>query len=160
VEIDEFVTREWLGFAELSAPLLYEMLRFRQAIFVVEQRCAYPDLDGLDQRAEHLLLRQGGALAGYLRLIPYPAEARVAIGRVAVAAEARRQGLARLLMAEAFARCAGDYPDSAITLTAQTYLVPFYESLGFRATAAPFDDYGLQHVAMARGSPTRRRMVR
>src|SRR5216683_2240665 len=100
------------------------MLRFRQAIFVVEQRCAYPDLDGLDQRAEHLLLRQGGALAGYLRLIPYPAENRVAIGRVAVAELRRRQGRARLLMDEALGRCARDHRDSAITLTAQTYLVP------------------------------------
>jgi ElaA protein len=129
--------------------LLYEVLRFRQGIFVVEQASPFPDLDGEDQRAHHLLLRVDGALAGYLRLIPYAGEARVAIGRVAVAAPLRRQGFARLLMAEALARCWQDYPDCAVTLTAQTYLAPFYETTGFRATSAPFDDYGLRHVAMA-----------
>ena len=139
---------DWYGVADLSAPLLYEVLRFRQAIFVVEQRSPYPDLDGLDQRAQHLLLRLDDALAGYARLIPYPDEERVAIGRVAVAAPLRRRGLARRLMAEAVARCRRDYPDCAITLSAQTYLVPFYESLGFSPTSAPYDDYGVPHIDM------------
>src|SRR5207302_7181211 len=141
---------EWLGFGELSPTLLYEVLRFRQAIFVVEQCCAFPDLDGLDQQAQHLLLREGGVLAGYLRLIPYPAESRVAIGRVAVAEKLRRRGLARLMMADALTRCAADYPGCAVTLTAQTYLVALYEDFGFYSTSAPFDDYGLTHIAMAR----------
>ena len=148
MEIDDRASLEWLRFAELPAPLLYEVLRFRQAIFVVEQACAFPDLDGLDQQAQHLLLRQEGALAGYLRLIPFPEESRVAIGRVAVGEAQRRRGLARLLMADALGRCARDYQACAVTLTAQTYLVPFYQSLGFRSTAAPFDDYGLMHVDM------------
>src|SRR5712691_8908118 len=101
MEIGDRTTLEWCDFADLSAALLYEVLRFRQAIFVVEQASPYPDLDGLDERAHHLLLRVDGELAGYLRLIPYPGQARVAIGRVAVAAPLRGQGLARRLMAEA-----------------------------------------------------------
>jgi ElaA protein len=125
------------------------VLRFRQAIFVVEQRCAYPDLDGLDQRAEHLLLRAEDRLAGCLRLIPFPEENRVAIGRVAVAEAMRHRGFARKLMIEALARCHRDYPDCPVALTGQTYLVPFYESLGFVTTSAPYDDYGLEHVHMA-----------
>jgi len=149
VEIGDRASLEWRDFAELPAVLLYEVLRFRQAIFVVEQASPYPDLDGLDERAHHLLLRVDGKLAGYLRLIPHPSDARVAIGRVAVAAPLRRQGLARILMAEALARCRQDYPDCAVTLSAQAYLAAFYESLGFRATSAPFDDYGVPHVEMA-----------
>ncbi|HEX6441428.1 MAG TPA: GNAT family N-acetyltransferase [Stellaceae bacterium] len=140
---------EWLGFADFSAALLYELLQFRQAIFVVEQRCAYPDLDGLDQRAQHLMLWSGDALAGCLRLIPLPQEARVAIGRVAVAEPLRGHGLARMLMAEALARCRREYGNFAVTLSGQTYLVRFYESLGFAVTSAPYDDYGLSHVHMA-----------
>jgi ElaA protein len=132
----------------LTPALLYEVLRFRQAIFVVEQRCAYPDLDGLDRRAQHLLLRVDGELAGCLRLIPFPDEARVKIGRVAVAVPLRGQGFARSLMMEALARCRRDYPDYAVALTGQTYLAPFYESLGFAVTSAPYDDYGLSHVDM------------
>jgi len=149
MEIGDRARLEWCNFADLSAALLYEVLRFRQAIFVVEQCSPFPDLDGLDERAHHLLLWFGGELAGYSRLIPYPGEARVAIGRVAVAARLRRRGLARMLMAEALSRCRQDYPDCTVTLTAQTYLAPFYETLGFHTTSAPFDDYGLRHVDMA-----------
>lgn len=140
----------WHRFDEFAAGSLYEMLRFRQAIFVVEQASPYPDLDGLDQQALHLLLRRDEALVGYLRLIPFPAETRVAIGRVAIAPPLRRRGLARRLMEEALARCRLDHPGCAIVLSAQTYLAPFYASLGFRPIAAPYDDYGVPHVEMAR----------
>jgi ElaA protein len=139
---------EWYRFGDLSPALLYEVLQFRQAIFVVEQGCAFPDLDGRDQGAQHLLLRLDGELAGCLRLIPFTDEARVAIGRVAVAAPLRRQGFARMLMTEALTRCRRNYPDCAVTLTGQTYLAPFYETLGFAVTSAPYDDYGLSHVDM------------
>jgi len=147
VRAGEQASLDWYGFGDLTAALLYEFLAFRQAIFVVEQCCAYPDLDGLDQRAQHLLLRMGGALARCLRLIPD--EARVKIGRVAVAPTLRRQGLARLLMLEALARCRRDFADCAVTLSGQTYLAPFYETLGFAVTSPPYDDYGLSHVDMA-----------
>jgi ElaA protein len=149
VEIGDRAKLDWYRFGDLSAALLYEALRFRQGIFVVEQASPYPDLDGQDERAQHLLLRVDGALAGYLRLIPDPGDKRVAIGRVAVAALLRRRGLARLLMDNALARCPRDYPDCTVTLTAQTYLAPFYETIGFRATSAPYDDYGVAHVEMA-----------
>jgi ElaA protein len=139
---------QWHDFANLSAPLLYEVLRFRQAIFVVEQACAYPDLDGIDQRAHHLLLRVDAALAGYLRLIPYAEEDRIAIGRVAVAPSHRGHGRARLLMAEALSRCRHDYPGRDVTLGAQTYLAAFYASLGFRPMSKVYDDYGVPHIDM------------
>jgi ElaA protein len=125
-------------------------LRFRQAVFVVEQACPYPDLDGRDQHAHHLLLHIDGALTGYLRLIPVPKEARIAIGRVAVGIERRRQGLAQLLMVEALARCRRDYPGSSVTLSAQTYLTAFYANLGFRPTSPSYDDYGVPHIDMTR----------
>ena len=144
---------QWYRFIDLSPESLYEVLRFRQAIFVVEQSCAFPDLDGRDQGAQHLLLRVngeiGGELAGCLRLIPFTDEPRVAIGRVAVGEPFRGRGFARLLMMEALARCRRDYPDCAVTLSGQTYLAPFYESLGFAVTSPPYDDYGLSHVDMA-----------
>lgn len=153
MEIADRAVLEWHDFFDLSACLLYEVLRFRQAIFVVEQRSPYPDLDGLDRRAHHLVLREGGALAGYLRLIPYPQDRRAAIGRVAVAERLRGRGLARLMMAEALARCRRDHPDCAMTLSAQTHLAPFYETLGFRPTSAAFDDYGIPHVDMRMPAP-------
>jgi len=139
----KIVTR-WHKFEKLSADKLYELLRFRQGIFVVEQSSPYPDLDGLDQDAWHLLLRFDGALTGYARLIPTP----LRIGRVAVAAEQRQHGLGRTLMEEALLFCRAHYPGSPVVLTAQVYLVLFYRSFGFEPTGAPFDDFGVAHVDM------------
>jgi ElaA protein len=148
VQIGERLHFAWLRFADFPPLLLYDTLRFRQAIFVVEQASPFPDLDGLDQRAQHLLLRMDGVLVGYLRLIAFPDDAPVAIGRVAVATALRRRGLARRLMAQALARARRDHPGCAVVLSAQTYLVPFYESLGFHRISGPTVDYGISHVEM------------
>jgi ElaA protein len=143
-------TTQWQRFDELSPAALYELLRFRQQIFIVEQRSPYPDLDGLDQPAWHLWLRANGALAGCLRLLPpNRAAAKVKIGRVAVAIDLRRRGLGRRLLAEALSFCDKCYPGQPIVLSAQLSLENFYQSLGFYATAAPHDDFGVAHVEMA-----------
>jgi ElaA protein len=138
------ISIKWQRFEALTVDELYELLRFRQSIFVVEQRSPFPDLDGLDQGAWHLLLRAEGELAGYLRLIRRP----LRIGRVAVAAPLRRHGLGRRLMEEALLHCREHYPGQPVVLTAQIHLVPFYRSFGFEPTGEPYDDFGLTHVEM------------
>jgi ElaA protein len=145
------VTTEWQRFEQLSAAELYELLRFRQRIFVVEQGSPYPDLDGLDQGAWHLLPRVKGELAGYLRLVPAPPQVR--IGRVAVAPHLRRRGLGRRLMEEALRFCRERYPAQEIVLAAQLHLAPLYESFGFTVTSEPYDDFGVRHVEMSLPSP-------
>ncbi|MGE5268740.1 MAG: GNAT family N-acetyltransferase [Thiohalocapsa sp.] len=145
---DRTVQLLWRHFSDFSAGELYEMLRFRQAIFVVEQASPYPDLDGLDQSAHHLLLQIDATLAGYLRLIPALGEKRVTVGRVAVARAHRRHGLARLMVKEALVRCRRYCAHGTVALSAQIYLLPFYESLGFHPTSAPYDDYGVAHIDM------------
>jgi ElaA protein len=139
------IALRWQRFEQFSIEGFYELLRFRQAIFVVEQRSAYPDLDGLDREASHLSLYIDNTLAGCLRLLPPP---RLRIGRVAVAADRRRRGFGRTLMEEALACCGARHPGQPILLTAQTPLVSFYESLGFSAMSQPFDDFGVAHVDM------------
>jgi ElaA protein len=140
---------EWRRFDELTVGELYELLRFRQCIFVVEQASAYPDLDGLDQSAWHLLARSKSELIGYLRLTattgPLP---MVRIGRVAVSPSLRRGGLGRMLMEKALTLCRERFPRQAIALGAQVPLVPFYESFGFVVTSEPYDDFGVAHVEM------------
>jgi ElaA protein len=148
MDIGNGISLEWHDFAGLPAGLLYDVLRFRQSIFVVEQFCAYPDLDDFDRRAHHLLLQADETLAGYLRLVPHPDRHRVSIGRVAVGSPFRNQGFAGRLMTAALTRCARDYPGFAVGLSAQTHLTRFYESLGFRAIGRPYDDYGIPHVEM------------
>lgn len=140
------ITSEWRRFDQLSPTALYRLLQFRQQIFVVEQASPYGDLDGLDQDARHLLLSADDALVGCLRVVPSPTEIR--IGRVAVAAGWRRRGLGRRLMDEALSLCRERWPGQPAALAAQLYLVSFYESLGFGATAAPYDDCGVLHVEM------------
>jgi ElaA protein len=138
------ITLAWHRFDEISAPLLYDILRFRQAIFVVEQASPYEDLDGRDQTAEHLLARIDGALAGYLRVIPEAG--RIRIGRVAVSLAYRRHGLARRMMEAAFAK----HPGVTVAISAQTYLAPFYATLGFTPASAEYDDTGVPHIDMVR----------
>jgi ElaA protein len=148
------ITTEWRRFEELTAGELYELLRFRQSIFVVEQASPYPDLDGLDQSAWHLAARSESELIGYLRLMPTTGPPPLRIGRVAVAVHLRRQGLGRTLMDEALVLCREWFPRQAIALGAQVPLVPFYESFGFARTSELYDDFGVAHVEMALRPPS------
>jgi ElaA protein len=145
------IMTQWQRFEQLSLAALYDILRFRQGIFVVEQRSPYPDLDGLDQDAWHLLLRVDGNLSGYLRLTRMP----LRIGRVAVASHLRRCGLGRRLMAEALHFCRELDPDQPIVLASQLALVPFYQSFGFAVVSEPYDDFGVLHADMQLQRPGR-----
>jgi ElaA protein len=143
------ITTQWRRFEDLSANDLYELLNFRQSIFVVEQRSPYPDLDGLDQAAWHLSARLADELAGYLRVIARPEPPTpIRIGRVAVAPRLRRWGIGRQLMREALRLCRDRYPFQPIALGAQLYLLSFYESLGFTAVSEIYDDFEVAHVEM------------
>jgi ElaA protein len=149
-EITPEISFEWRCFEQLSAHQLYDVLRFRQSIFVVEQGSPYPDLDNLDQTARHLLLHQAGVLGGYLRLAPMPGpRPSIGLGRVALAPHLRGRGLGRMLMDRALRLCRDDYRDQPLVLRAQRHLVPFYQSFGFAVTSEPFDDFGVNHVEMA-----------
>jgi ElaA protein len=140
------ITTQWQRFEQLSAAALYEILQFRQKIFVVEQSSPYPDLDSLDHDAWHLLLRVEGDLAGYLRLVPAPT---LRIGRVAVAASLRCCGLGHRLVEEALRFCRELSPNQTVVLAAQQELVAFYESFGFAVCSKPYDDFSVTHVEMS-----------
>ena len=148
------IATEWRRFDELTTGDLYELLRFRQNIFVVEQACAYPDLDGLDLGAWHLAARLESELIGYLRLTPITGPPPIVrIGRVAVSPSLRRGGLGRMLMEKALILCREHFPQHAVALGAQVPLVPFYESFGFAASSQPYDDFGVAHVEMVLRPP-------
>ena len=154
MNIAENVTLDWREWADLSSAELYELLAFRQAIFVVEQASPYPDLDGRDDAARHLTLRCDGELVGYLRLIAPDGEGEVwspvRLGRVAVAEGARGNGYARLMVDEALRLAGALYPGCAIEIGAQTYLEPFYAGFGFVRSTSPYDDFGVPHIDMVR----------
>ena len=134
------------SFDELDPRTAYALWRLRQQVFVVEQACPYPDLDGRDAEpaTRHLLLEDDGKPVGCLRLLEDGDALR--IGRVAVTASARGLGLAALLMEEAM-RIVGHRP---VRLDAQLGLAEWYARFGFAATGPAFDEDGIMHLPMAR----------
>jgi ElaA protein len=139
----------WQAWSELTPDVLYAFLRLRSAIFVVEQDCVFPDMDGRDPHCEHLCGWRGDELVAYLRLVPPGVRTpEVALGRVVVAASARGTGLGRAAMREGLARCAARYPGQPVKVSAQAHLEAFYASLGFATVGAPYDEDGILHVDM------------
>ncbi|MBL0746181.1 GNAT family N-acetyltransferase [Nocardioides baculatus] len=131
----------------LDTRTAYAVWRLRQQVFVVEQDCPYPDLDGrdLEPATRHVvLLDEDDVVLGTLRVLDDGDWAR--IGRVVVAPSARGRGLAALLMNEAITLCG----DREVRLDAQTGLTAFYEGYGFEVTGPEFDEDGVMHVPMRR----------
>ena len=138
-----------VGFDGLAPRTAYELWRLRQQVFVVEQDCPYPDLDGrdLEDATLHVLLLEDDHLIGCLRVLDDGVALR--IGRVVVAPAARGRGLAALMMDQALAVCG----DREVRLDAQTGLTGFYASYGFEVTGPEFDEEGVMHVPMCRPRP-------
>lgn len=140
------------AFHELDPTVLYGLLRLRVEVFVVEQRCAYPELDGRDTEpgTRHVWAADDdGTPLGYLRVLEEPGGA-ARIGRVCVADSARGSGLARTLMRHAL----GLVGARECVLDAQSYLVGFYAGFGFTPTGPEYtDEDGIPHVPMALGHP-------
>jgi ElaA protein len=138
------------SFAELSTPTLYALLRLRSDVFVVEQQCAYPELDGRDTEPEtrHVWLAPADDPAdphSYLRIL-IDADGAARIGRVVTAAKARGMGLSSRLMTAALQRI-GSRP---CVLDAQSYLIGFYTSFGFLESGPEYVEDGIAHVPMRR----------
>nr|WP_205863759.1 GNAT family N-acetyltransferase [Planosporangium mesophilum] len=125
---------------------MYALLRLRIDVFVVEQKCPYPELDGRDLEPDtiHLWLDHDGEPASYLRILVDHDAAR--IGRVCTAPTHRGEGLATRMMAAAL-DLIGDRP---CVLDAQSYLVGFYAGFGFQVSGAEFVEDGIPHVPMRR----------
>jgi len=139
---------------EITRDVLYELLALRQLVFHVEQSCAYRDLDYADQPAHHLLGFAGDdRLVAYARLIPPGVKyAEPSIGRVVSHPEVRRTGAGRALMAEAILRAEALYGRVPVRIGAQRYLERFYASFGFQVAGEPYDEDGIAHIEMVRGS--------
>jgi len=139
----------WQPFASLSLTEFYRIAMARQAVFVVEQRCAYQEIDETDEQSWHLQVMYQGQLAAYARVIPPGVKGPEAfIGRVLTVARFRGQGLAQQLMQEAIRFCRQQYPTQAIRIGAQVYLQAFYASLGFVPCSDPYDEDGIMHIDM------------
>lgn len=143
------------AFHALSARDVYDILKLRAEVFVVEQECAYLDPDGHDERAWHWLCRERGELLAYQRcLAPGAIYAEAsAIGRIVVAASARGRNLGRELVERGIRFNLSRWPRRRVRIGAQARLQAFYESLGFSACSEPYLEDGIRHLEMELAAP-------
>ncbi|WP_421418540.1 GNAT family N-acetyltransferase [Pseudoalteromonas lipolytica] len=136
-------------YGALSKDELLSILRARVDVFVVEQTCPYPEIDDIDNHQEtlHLCLFKDNRLAAYARCYPKNTELS-AFGRVLVTADFRGQGLAKQLVQTAIDTCQQHWPERAITIGAQCYLVDFYQQFGFKCVGEDYLEDGIPHQDM------------
>lgn len=140
------------AFSELNIEQLYELIKCRIDIFVVEQDCAYPELDGKDCLAQtrHLLgCDNQGRILAYARILaPGVSYPDASIGRVLVNEAARGAGVAHQLMQNAIAVARAQWPDANIQIGAQEYLADFYRGQGFLQVSEVYLEDGIPHMDM------------
>lgn len=137
------------SFTELSLDQLYEILALRSEVFIVEQDCPYQDLDGKDQRSEHLCAYEGERLVAYARLVrPGVSYEEPSIGRVITSEKIRSKGVGKELMQQAIDEMQRLYPNQDIRISAQSYLEAFYSGLGFHNTGKFYLEDGIPHQEM------------
>jgi len=143
------VTTVVKAFHELNVNELYELLKLRSEVFVLEQNCVFLDQDDKDQQCYHLLLFSNDILAGYSRLVPaglsYP---EMSIGRVVTSPAFRGKGLGIVVMEMSIQKCQELFGKADIRIGAQTYALGFYSALGFVSYGNTYDEDGIEHVEM------------
>ena len=158
------ITWRFARFDELSPREVHDIFRARVAVFVVEQTCAFQDVDGADPLCWHLVGRAAGTghssmpdvpcppdIVAYCRLMPPGVKYREpSIGRVVTLPPARGIGAGRILMREALARAQVLWPDQPLRIGAQMYLKDFYGEFGFAQSSEPYDEDGILHIEMIR----------
>ena len=139
------------GFEGLRAIDLHAILKLRTDVFVVEQRCIYPELDGADPTALHVRgLAKDGSLVAYARILPPGADGMPHIGRVVVHPELRGHGFAHSLMEHVLESATKAFGTGPCALAAQCHLEGFYQRHGFQRIGPDYDLDGIPHVDMVR----------
>ncbi|WP_028866215.1 GNAT family N-acetyltransferase [Psychromonas aquimarina] len=145
------ISWQLLPFNKLSTSQLYELIKLRIDVFVVEQTCPYPELDGKDtlDGVQHLLGFNNGELIACARLLPAGISYdNVSIGRVATKQTARANGLGHQLLSQALQQCELLWPGQSIDIGAQQYLTRFYQSHGFKAVSEMYLEDNIPHIDM------------
>ena len=142
-----------IPFDQLTLRELYDLLALRTEVFIVEQNCVFQDADGKDALAWHCLgTNEQGELMACTRLFDIDVSYRgyVSIGRVVTSPKARGAGAGRELMRASIAYCEELFGSKPIKIGAQTYLLKFYESLGFVATGEEYLEDEIPHIGMTK----------
>lgn len=136
-------------FDELTIHELYQILRLRSEVFVVEQDCVYQDVDNKDQKALHVIGLKEDEVVAYTRVFkPGDYFDNVSIGRVVVRQDQRKYGLGKQIMLATIAAIDQRFPNKPIEISAQSYLLKFYKDLGFSAFGEEYLEDGIPHRRM------------
>ena len=136
-------------FEGLTKTELYEIMILRQQVFVVEQDCPYLDADEKDKDSHHLMGYINGILVAYLRLVkPGISYEEMSFGRIVTAKSHRGIGLGVALMKEGIKRSIKLYGTFNNRISAQSYLLPFYQKFGFESTGKEYLEDGIPHTEM------------
>jgi len=140
-------------FDALTTQELYDLLRLRSQVFVVEQDCVYEDIDGKDQKALHVIGTKDGAMIAYARIFkPGDYVNEASIGRVVVKKGQRKLGLGKYIMKEAIHAVRKHFNEKVIRVSAQMYLERFYHELGFNQIGDGYLEDGIPHISMIKKS--------
>lgn len=140
-----------LRFEQLTTDQLYDIMKLRVDVFVVEQNCPYPELDGHDkaQDVHHVIAYDKGSLMAYLRLLPAGTTYDcVSIGRVITAEAARGKGMGNILLTQGLAYAEQLWPGQDIEIGAQSHLQSYYGRFGFEPSSDEYLEDGIPHIDM------------
>ena len=136
-------------YQQLSKEKLYQIIRLRLEVFVLEQNCIYQDLDNKDQKAIHLVGEEEGKVIAYTRLFKkgdYFENA--SIGRVIVKKESRKKDYGKIIMQKSIEELKNEYNEENIEISAQKYLIKFYDDLGFKKIGEEYLEDNIPHIKM------------
>lgn len=138
-------------FSEFDAARLYDVLKLRQDIFIIEQNCIYDDIDGLDKFCTHLLMYNDDEnLTGYLRIVPDGKKfEQVSLGRIVVRKKNRGQGYGKKLIKKGLSMAVSlQGTGSEVIIEAQAHLEEYYQKLGFKTISETYDVDDIPHLQM------------
>jgi len=140
------------AFEQLTNTELHDLLKLRADVFVVEQTCAYAEIDGADPIATHLLVHNAAnELIAYGRILPPDEHGLPHLGRIVVRKDLRNKSLASEMMQRALEILHEQYGSRRSALAAQSHLEIFYERFGYARVGPDYLWDGIMHVDMERG---------
>jgi ElaA protein len=137
-------------FTQLNTTEVYQLLKLRAQVFIVEQNCVYQDIDGKDVDAIHLLgfERNASALAAYARILYDQEKHAFRFGRLVTHPDVRGKGLGKQLLEQVMGYIKEHHPQKAVLISAQLYLTNFYNHYGFKSSGESYLEDGIPHIMM------------
>tara|TARA_B100000886_G_scaffold163251_2_gene111287 strand:+ start:854 stop:1303 length:450 start_codon:yes stop_codon:yes gene_type:complete len=135
-------------FYTLSRKEIHDLFLLRSEVFVVEQNCVYQDIDGRDEKAEHVLVKKKAKIIAYARVLQDNDPNYVSIGRIVVSKKERGNALGRALLDFILKKIYENEPKRPIKISAQAHLKKFYKKHGFKTKGNTYMEDGIPHISM------------